>query len=67
MIFYVILKDLVEIFFCGPFILLSLPPRIRIRIRIQIHMEIFWILDPDPHTNRCGSATLQQKVKSIYV
>ena len=21
-------------------------------------MDIFWILDPDPHNNRCGSATL---------
>ena len=23
-------------------------------------MDIFWILDPDPHNNRCGSATLAQ-------
>ena len=21
-------------------------------------MDIFWVLDPDPHNNRCGSATL---------
>ena len=21
-------------------------------------MDIFWILGPDPHNNRCGSATL---------
>ena len=28
------------------------PPWIRIR------MDIFWILDPDPHKNVCGSETL---------
>ena len=56
MIFNVILKDLIEMFFGVIFLLLSLPPRIRIRI----HMNIFLVLDPDldPHNNRCGSATL---------
>ena len=23
-------------------------------------MDIFWMLDPDPHNNRCGSATLKK-------
>ena len=27
-------------------------------------MDIFWILDPDPHNNRCRSATLPQTIKS---
>ena len=25
-------------------------------------MDIFWILDPDPHKYRCGSSTLQQNL-----
>ena len=53
MIFKVILKDLVENLLVQFFFFKSLPPRIRIRI----HMDIFWILDTDPHNNRCGSAT----------
>ena len=24
-------------------------------------MDIFWILDPDPHENLCGSETLQDR------
>ena len=28
-------------------------------------MEIFWILDLDPHNNRCGSATLINTFTSI--
>ena len=35
-------------------LLWCLPPWIR------IHMDIFGILDPDPHENLCGSETLVQ-------
>ena len=28
-------------------------------------MDIFWILDPDPHNNRCGSATLQLAFQQV--
>ena len=28
-------------------------------------MDIIWILDLDPHNNRCGSATLQKGLKTV--
>ena len=39
---------------CVIILLQCLPPWIR------IHMDIFGILDPDPHENLCGSETLQK-------
>ena len=32
-----------------------------------IHMDIFWILDPDPHKNLCGSETLPNIIKFFLV
>ena len=49
MIFYVILKNLVNIFWCNFSFLVIL---------IRIHMDIFGILDP--HENLSGSKTLGQ-------
>ena len=31
-----------------------------------IHMDIFWILDPDPHKNLCGSETLSGSKLNPY-
>ena len=49
MIFKVILKDLVNFFCDSSLVFTSLDPD---------HMDIFGILDPDPHENLCGSETL---------
>ena len=35
------------------------PPWIRIR------MEFFGIPDPDPHTNLCGTETLQKRIQGL--
>ena len=33
-------------------------PNKKLGVWIRIHMDIFGILDPDPHENLCGSETL---------
>ena len=61
MILNVILKDKAENL-CVKFFLFSVYPLgSRAGIWIRIRMDIFWILDPDPHNNRCGTATLITK------
>ena len=52
------MKDLVEKFLVKFFFFSVYSPWIRIRNRIWIRMDIFGILDSDPHKNLCGSETL---------
>ena len=56
MIFYVILKDIAENF-CVKFFLFSVYP-LGSRAGSRSAWTFFGFLDPDPHNNRCGSATL---------
>ena len=56
----VILKDLVENFY------LFFPLQC-LSTWIRIHMDIFGILDPDPHKNLCGSETLLQSYWCLLI